>query len=205
MGLDLDIVTKWLICVLSSDSACEDSFAVGGSGSGGDIQWSYDKSQKICVAFLQKELGKSLNSFNSEKECLSRCSEEYNILYPPGEAACDLPVNAGPCLALILMWHYNQQKETCESFFYGGCQGNGNRFENRSNCTSLCVTPRKGRFGGETKTEESSPSETDAGLIIGIVFGCVFGVAFLVTLGMYLVQRKKLKKQHKPVPAVEMN
>ncbi|XP_053305056.1 WAP four-disulfide core domain protein 6B-like [Spea bombifrons] len=190
---------------LSQDSDCDDPAGVGGSGPGAEIRWSYDKSQQICRAFVQKEDGKSRNSFSSERECLRRCSPGFNALYPPGEAVCGLPQDAGPCMALILMWYYDPQREACDTFFYSGCQGNGNRFDSKTNCTGTCITPRKGRSSGTNLSEEPSSSETDAGLVIGIVFGCVFGAAFLITLILFLVQRKKLKKQHKRVPAVEMN
>eukprot|EP00079_Xenopus_tropicalis_P013274 XP_002941453.2 PREDICTED: kunitz-type serine protease inhibitor 6-like [Xenopus tropicalis] len=112
-------------------------------------------------------------------------------------------MESGPCLALIPQWYYNKERGACHSFLYSGCQGNGNRFENKENCTTLCLNPKKGRTGGADVSGEQ-PSETDTGLVIGIVCGVVFGAAFLATLALYLVQRKKLKKQHKAVPTVEM-
>ncbi|XP_063309595.1 inter-alpha-trypsin inhibitor-like [Pelobates fuscus] len=210
--MDSSVSSFWLILfgllllssnALSQDNVCDDPHAVQGSGKDKLIRWSYDKTQDICSTFLQTESGRSQNSFVSEEECLRRCSERYSVLYPDGEAVCNLPMESGPCLAIILMWYYDQKQDVCDSFLYGGCQGNGNRFHTKSNCSRTCVSAKKGRFGG-AESEEPPPSETDSGLIVGIVCGCVFGVAFLVTLGLYLVQRKNLKKQHKLVPAVEM-
>ncbi|KAM9331100.1 amblin-like [Gastrophryne carolinensis] len=150
------------------------------------MRWTYDRSQDLCRIFQTQEPGSGPNVFQTEMECLSQCSERYGQLYPPEAAVCDLKQDPGLCMALIPMWYYNKTLQACNTFFYGGCQGNGNRFESKEECLSRCA-----------------PSK---GLVIGIVFGCVFGVAFLVTLVMYLVQRKKLKKhQHKPVPAQEMH
>ncbi|KAM4687223.1 inter-alpha-trypsin inhibitor-like [Rhinophrynus dorsalis] len=192
----------WIIA--AQDSECEDHVGVAGSGRGTEIRWSYVQADKSCKAFLQREEGKSRNSFSTEIECMRRCSEEYNRLYPPGDAVCALPQDAGPCMAMIFMWYYDAERQVCDSFLYSGCQGNGNRFENRINCTNLCVPLKKGKSGGTNLSEEHS-SQTDEGLIVGIVCGIVFGAAFLVTLGLYLVQRKKLKKQeHKRVPDVEL-
>ncbi|XP_075043624.1 inter-alpha-trypsin inhibitor-like isoform X2 [Mixophyes fleayi] len=182
-----------------------DILVVEDSGAGSEMRWTYDKSEKLCKIIQHKNPGNGSNSFVSEKECLRRCSQEYNVLYPPGEAVCDLPQDSGPCMALILMWSYDKKRQVCDTFFYGGCKGNGNRFDNKEECKSICVIPKQRKSGVSDTSEETSDSQSDAGLITGIVFGCVFGAAFIVTLGMYLVQRNKLKKQqHKLVPDTEM-
>ncbi|KAM3910167.1 inter-alpha-trypsin inhibitor-like [Leptodactylus fuscus] len=171
---------------------------------GAEVRWTYDHTQDTCRVIHLKDPMNGGNLFNSEKECLRTCSEKYNSLYPAGDAACDLALDPGPCMAAIVMWSYNKEKGICDTFFYGGCQGNGNRFDSEEDCLTQCVVPKKGRSGA---TQDSKPSGSgpDTGLIIGIVFGVIFGAAFLVTLGLYLVQRKKLKKQqHKRVPATEM-
>ncbi|XP_018123515.1 boophilin-H2 isoform X1 [Xenopus laevis] len=195
-----------LLALLSVSSAqdydCNEPMESNAKG-GKVIRWSYDKMMGKCKPTVQGEQRGTRNSFTSEKQCLMTCSSDYDNIYPPGDAVCDLPVESGPCLALIPMWSYNKERKLCESFLYSGCQGNGNRFENKDNCTSLCINPKKGRTGGADVSGEQA-SETDAGLVIGIICGVVFGAAFLVTLSLYLVQRKKLKKQHKPVPTVEM-
>ncbi|XP_056408645.1 inter-alpha-trypsin inhibitor-like [Hyla sarda] len=185
---------------LSSESRC--GVAVLEDSAGTEDRWTYDQSQDSCRKILLKDSRDGSNIFRTEKECLSICSEAYTR-----EAACDLPQDRGPCMALFMMWYYDQERGLCDTFFYGGCQGNGNRFENRMECINTCVVPKKGRSGYSDVSQDSEPSGsgTDAGLVVGVIFGVIFGVAFLVTLGMYLVQRKKLKKQkHKRVPDTEM-
>ncbi|XP_075711254.1 inter-alpha-trypsin inhibitor-like [Rhinoderma darwinii] len=189
----------------AQESQCEG--AVVEDPSGTEVRWTYDKSQDFCQIIRQKHPTSGINIFKTEIDCLQNCSQKYSNLYPPGDAVCDLPQDQGPCMALIFMWYYDQERKVCDSFFYGGCRGNGNRFEDRNECTKLCVVPRKGKSGASDVAVDSEPtgSGTDAGLVIGIVFGVIFGAAFLVTLGLYLVQRKKLKKQtHKRVPDTEM-
>ena len=51
---------------------------------------------------------------------------------------CSLPVVVGHCRAAFPRWFYNSTSQRCESFTYGGCGGNANRFETRELCESAC-------------------------------------------------------------------
>uniref|UniRef100_A0A4W2EF91 BPTI/Kunitz inhibitor domain-containing protein n=1 Tax=Bos indicus x Bos taurus TaxID=30522 RepID=A0A4W2EF91_BOBOX len=53
---------------------------------------------------------------------------------------CTLPKVPGPCNAYFVRWWYDQQKETCSSFIYGGCQGNNNNFQSEK-CEETCKKP----------------------------------------------------------------
>jgi hypothetical protein len=35
-------------------------------------------------------------------------------------------------------YFYNAEKGACEQFYYGGCGGNENRFNELADCTSTC-------------------------------------------------------------------
>ncbi|KAB0382852.1 hypothetical protein FD755_004769 [Muntiacus reevesi] len=54
---------------------------------------------------------------------------------------CTLPKVPGPCNAFFVRWWYDQQKEICSSFIYGGCQGNNNNFQSEGVCRAIC--PRR--------------------------------------------------------------
>jgi len=51
---------------------------------------------------------------------------------------CLEKVDAGPCRALKPRFFYNVTSEQCESFNYGGCDGNSNRFDGLEQCQSTC-------------------------------------------------------------------
>lgn len=57
----------------------------------------------------------------------------------PVGSACELPSDSGPCDAAISMFTYNAASATCEPFIYGGCGGNGNRFETLQQCMLACM------------------------------------------------------------------
>ncbi|CBY07598.1 unnamed protein product [Oikopleura dioica] len=53
-------------------------------------------------------------------------------------SVCDLPMDVGPCRAAMPVFYFNGATQQCEQFFYGGCQGNDNRFLTKEECESTC-------------------------------------------------------------------
>ncbi|CAG4929651.1 unnamed protein product [Parnassius apollo] len=52
--------------------------------------------------------------------------------------SCFLRPDTGPCRADIIQWYYDVKQGRCYRFFWGGCQGNGNRFESHNQCIDYC-------------------------------------------------------------------
>ncbi|KIH56366.1 Kunitz/Bovine pancreatic trypsin inhibitor domain protein [Ancylostoma duodenale] len=55
------------------------------------------------------------------------------------DAVCTLPLEKGPCFALIPRYGFDAETGTCVMFMYGGCQGNGNNFETMEECQDSCL------------------------------------------------------------------
>ncbi|KAH8350519.1 hypothetical protein KR067_005501, partial [Drosophila pandora] len=53
-------------------------------------------------------------------------------------AICGLPITIGTCLGYFERFAYNEAKNQCVSFIYGGCHGNQNNFRNRNDCEEKC-------------------------------------------------------------------
>jgi hypothetical protein len=51
---------------------------------------------------------------------------------------CDVPLDPGPCDAATARYGFNPATQRCESFVYGGCEGNENNFESFEACTMAC-------------------------------------------------------------------
>ncbi|GFS17750.1 spondin-1-like [Elysia marginata] len=69
-------------------------------------------------------------------------------------AICQLPVDVGPCRGDFPRWFYNRTMQKCQTFSYGGCRGNENRFDTESECVDLCADHmaslhRNGGLGGK--------------------------------------------------------
>ncbi|XP_055921965.1 papilin isoform X2 [Eupeodes corollae] len=112
-----------------------------GHGNETTTRWHYDKPNKRCLEFEFAGLGGNRNNFINEQECMEYCSEEEEA--SSDENKCNLPLdNGGDCKENILSWYYNKDSRQCEHFYYTGCNGNENRFENREHCEQKCVKPK---------------------------------------------------------------
>ena len=45
----------------------------------------------------------------------------------------------GPCKASIEQYYFNAQSRSCQTFLWGGCAGNQNRFNSRDECERACT------------------------------------------------------------------
>ncbi|XP_039750780.1 BPTI/Kunitz domain-containing protein-like [Pararge aegeria] len=63
-------------------------------------------------------------------------------LYRPYVIAktCLLEPDRGPCRAEIPMYYFSPSHQTCSIFEWGGCQGNGNRFDTIQECSTTCLS-----------------------------------------------------------------
>ncbi len=51
---------------------------------------------------------------------------------------CRMPMDPGPCRSVMQRWYYDSNDGYCKRFNYGGCHGNGNRFESELKCRTHC-------------------------------------------------------------------
>nr|QNF22893.1 putative Kunitz-type serine protease inhibitor [Lycosa tarantula] len=54
------------------------------------------------------------------------------------EPVCSLPADPGHCYAFFEKFFFNGT--SCEIFIYGGCLGNGNKFDEKEECEQTCLS-----------------------------------------------------------------
>ena len=53
--------------------------------------------------------------------------------------SCGLKPERGPCTNYTVLYFYNGTSQRCERFWYGGCEGNENRFNDEEECKGKCL------------------------------------------------------------------
>ncbi|CAJ0607653.1 unnamed protein product [Cylicocyclus nassatus] len=105
-------------------------------------RYAYDGEQKKCVAFNYGGCRGNENNFQTLASCISRCMRQgAEPTTPETGDRCSLPIDAGPCLAMIPRYAYMSRLGKCVAFTYGGCQGNANNFETQQDCEDSCQNP----------------------------------------------------------------
>jgi len=51
---------------------------------------------------------------------------------------CFSPADIGPCKGNFLRWYYDPDSSGCQTFLYGGCRGNANRYATEEDCMRAC-------------------------------------------------------------------
>uniref|UniRef100_A0A8B9K6G0 BPTI/Kunitz inhibitor domain-containing protein n=1 Tax=Astyanax mexicanus TaxID=7994 RepID=A0A8B9K6G0_ASTMX len=130
-------------------------------------RWYYDKAVGACSPFWYGGCSGNSNRFKTEFECINTCiltskgccdfpglsgctfgglqweeknRPEDNFTFTYIIQLCLDNNDQGPCRAYLLKWFYDTQQNECARFWYGGCKGNGNRFDSQEECEDRCVT-----------------------------------------------------------------
>ncbi|XP_070190984.1 papilin-like isoform X1 [Littorina saxatilis] len=90
----------------------------------------FNSATQQCESFTYGGCGGNANRFSTLSECNAACSAVTDI--------CQLPSEVGPCRASLPRFFFNSATQQCESFTYGGCGGNANRFSTLSECNAAC-------------------------------------------------------------------
>ncbi|XP_029965787.1 kunitz-type protease inhibitor 1-like [Salarias fasciatus] len=116
------------------------------------------------------------------------------------KASCTEPPHVGPCRASLSRWFFNPLTEDCVPFTFGGCEANGNNFQDQDECRTRCrgVTERDVFSRGLFERFEKEEEEKESG---SIALAVVLAVAVLALLAIltYCFLKSRRKRSHRPV------
>ncbi|XP_078407822.1 collagen alpha-3(VI) chain-like [Cetorhinus maximus] len=131
---------------------CMLDFDAGSQCSEYSAKWFFDSKNNICTQFWYGGCDGNGNRFDTEAECIAECTNtmlEESTSEPKPEGIilsvkdiCQLQRDEGNCRNFSLKWYYDVKTKLCTRFWYGGCNGNKNRFNTQDECTKTCVEGR---------------------------------------------------------------
>lgn len=101
------------------------------------VSWYHEPQTNTCFSFTychsnSRQPGRI---FEAYEECMRCCGPEL-------AGPCGLPRLQGPCKAYEPRWAYSSTLQQCQSFIYGGCEGNDNNFDSKEACEEMCPYPK---------------------------------------------------------------
>ncbi|XP_059581627.1 kunitz-type serine protease inhibitor bitisilin-1-like [Alligator mississippiensis] len=80
---------------------------------------------------------------------------------------CRLPPDRGPCKLHLKRYYFDWVSGSCQTFTYGGCRGNGNRFWSLRSCRKKCQVGGKGLEAARGIAAPGQWLETRGSLMLG--------------------------------------
>ncbi|KAM6951434.1 WAP, Kazal, immunoglobulin, Kunitz and NTR domain-containing protein 2 [Aplochiton taeniatus] len=100
------------------------------------VNWYYDPKRNSCLSVTHcSSTTSTWKAFETFEACMLCCGPEVS-------GPCGLASLQGPCKAYEPRWAYSISLQQCQSFIYGGCNGNGNNFDSKEACEEMCPFPK---------------------------------------------------------------
>lgn len=90
-----------------------------------------NNSEIITCSFKLTQLDDAREKMQLMVNVLKKCNKSKNT--------CNLSPKRGRCKAKFDRWFFNSTAASCETFVYGGCEGNRNNFKTSWRCGNACV------------------------------------------------------------------
>ncbi|KAG6465808.1 hypothetical protein O3G_MSEX015407, partial [Manduca sexta] len=126
-----------------------------------EAKYFFDKASRSCREFAYGGCHGGPNRFSTIDECQEVCRSEMD--------PCKQVVEPGDCTSRYVMWYYDNVRDTCLQFIYGGCHGNENRFAKPASILVRVVLQSRNSTGSphqaaacNTRTAAAAAAPTDS-------------------------------------------
>ncbi|XP_045845185.1 kunitz-type protease inhibitor 2 isoform X2 [Meles meles] len=112
-------------------------------------RWWYNVTDGSCQQFVYGGCDGNKNNYMTKEDCLEKCagvtvsrrqdSDELSSDIFDYEEYCTAKAVTGPCRASFPRWYFDAEKNSCDSFIYGGCRGNKNSYLSEEECMHHCL------------------------------------------------------------------
>lgn len=72
---------------------------------------------------------------------------------------CQQQQYQGTCRDFVVKWFYNSSSQVCERFWYGGCDGNANNFDDEDDCRRTCLQAAPRTDDGKLHSQNTAESD----------------------------------------------
>ncbi|XP_010746297.2 kunitz-type protease inhibitor 2 isoform X1 [Larimichthys crocea] len=110
--------------------------------------WYYNRETGSCQSFIYGGCRGNKNNYMTKESCMTTCT--VTVLPSSKKTAddvsqeykdqCTATPDPGPCRAAFPMYYYDPKANSCQSFMYGGCRGNQNRYDSMDKCLKHCTS-----------------------------------------------------------------
>ncbi|XP_078140288.1 kunitz-type protease inhibitor 2 isoform X1 [Centroberyx gerrardi] len=171
-------------------------------------QWHYDSETRTCKVFIYGGCQGNRNNYLTEESCMAACTVTVVPSYKRAPAdtpssttedqvskeykeQCTMASDPGPCRAAFPMFYFEPSSGTCQSFIYGGCRGNNNRYGTMEECMARC-SGTEGWFE-ERGRGKARDRWTPAFFLVGTL--AVISALLLTVLVIITMRRNKLTRR----------
>ncbi|KAM6931664.1 kunitz-type protease inhibitor 2 isoform 1-T1 [Lycodopsis pacificus] len=160
-------------------------------------RWYYNSDKGGCATFIYGGCRGNKNNYVSEESCKVACtvralpsSKKVAADEVPTEYKDDCMVTSdpGPCRAAFPMFYYDTKIGTCQSFIYGGCRGNQNRYSTMDECLNRC------RRDGSFEHHGDGRDHWTAAVFLFITLAAI-SVLLLLSLLVITLRRHRLNRR----------
>ncbi|KAM9359397.1 kunitz-type protease inhibitor 2 [Symphorus nematophorus] len=169
-------------------------------------RWSYNKETGSCQPFIYGGCRGNKNNYESEESCIAACTvsvlpsskksaadedeeDEGDKVSAEFKAGCLATPDPGPCRAAFPSFYYDPNTATCQSFIYGGCRGNQNRYGSVEDCLNRCSNTH-GSFRGRGQARDRWTAAVFLFLTLTAISALLLATLVFITLRRRGVSRR---------------